>query len=83
MSEERLEEIEKRLDHIEKKLRKRAEKRKMDLKEKFRLHDRAQNILRRFETTTWMVNPEQYKDLQEIVKEFAKLVDVALGIKFP
>lgn len=72
-----------RLDRIEKKLRKRVKEREIDLKEQFRLHDRGQTLLRRFETTTWMVNPEQYKELKEIIKELAKLVDVALGVKFP
>ncbi|MBA7489859.1 hypothetical protein ES702_00393 [subsurface metagenome] len=88
-----------RLNRIEKKLQKRIKERKMDLKEKFRLHDRAQSLLRQSDERKgeWLgmypaVSPFPsprnkvdafYKDLQEIIKELAKLVDVALGVKFP
>jgi len=81
----RLEKIEQRLDRIDKKLRKQAEERKMDLKEKFRLHDRAQTLLRQFEeiySINHVFNPEK-DNPHEIVKNLVNLVDVALGVKFP
>ena len=77
----RIENIEQRLDRIEKKLRKQVEERKIDLKEKFRLHDYAHNLLRQFEQT-YVLNPES-TDIKEIVKNLVNLVDVALGVKFP
>ena len=82
----RIEKVEQRLDRIEKKLKKQVEERKMDLKEKFRLHDYARNRLRQFETRQshlQLVLGQDYKDIKEIVENLVKLVDVALGVKFP
>ena len=73
--------IEQRLDRIEKKMKKQVEERKIDLKEKFRLHDRAQTLLNQLEAL-----PDYgafHSEVDEIVKNLVKLVDVALGVKFP
>ena len=85
MTEERIQKIEDRLDHIEKKLKKQIEERKIDLKEKFRLHDMAQNLLRQFEAShlQLLLGEPDYDDLKKIIENLAKLVDVALGVKFP
>lgn len=46
---ERRRACEKRIDRIEKKLRKRDQERELTLKERFGIHDRAQNFLRHFD----------------------------------
>jgi len=81
--EDRVKKLENDLVQVKKQQRKRGEITKLTLKEKFSIHDRAQNFVRQFETTTWIVTPEQYKELKEIVTYLAKLVDNALGVKFP
>jgi sugar-specific transcriptional regulator TrmB len=81
--EDQMKKLEDDVIQIKKQLRKRREITKLTLKEKFSIHDRAQNFIRQFETTTWMVPPEQYKELKEIVTYLSKLVDNALGVKFP
>jgi sugar-specific transcriptional regulator TrmB len=81
--EDRVKKLEDNMAQIQKQLKRRREITKLTMKEKLAIHDRAQNFVRQFETTTWMVSPKQYKELKEIVTYLAKLVDNALGVKFP
>jgi len=96
--EDRLDRIEKDVEIIKKSLRKKVEERKLTLKEKFLLHDRAVVLLQQFEHIVSGVPNEDVsfywvrgetleekkfdvKDLKEIVKSLANLVDCALGTK--
>lgn len=76
----RVENLERKVARIETRLRKKVEERKLDLKEKFRLHDRAQRLLMEFEAQRhfW-----KYEEMKKLVKNLVDLVDVALGVKFP
>jgi len=75
--EVRLQKIEHRLDRIEIRLRKKVEERKIDLKEKFRLHDRAQGLLRQFEEIypimrdDWFL-PSDTKLIDQLSRQFTK-----------
>jgi len=77
--------VEQRLDRLERRIRKQVEERKLDLKEKFRLHDRAQALLQHFEQidAELFLSNKLAEELKQIVKSLAELVDVALGVKFP
>jgi hypothetical protein len=82
----RLEKLEKEMEQIKGSLRKKTEERKLKLKEKFDIHDRAQNLLREFEAMRIEdspLNAAQINALKTIVKCFIELVDYALGVEFP
>jgi len=83
---QRIEKLEKQVQQIQKQIRKRAVERKLELKEKFDIHDRAQNLVREFEAMRiedTPLNASQIQELKTIIKCFAELVDYALGVKFP
>ena len=89
----RIEDIIKRLEHLEnefvtvkQQLHKKAEERKLKLKEKFDIHDRAKNLVAEFENMqvdTWTVTKFHVDELKTIVKCFAELIDHAIGVEFP
>lgn len=91
-----IEEIKQRLTALEEKQRKIIKERELSLKDKFDIHDRAQGLVRWFEEITggvasqdvWIGNylngkKTSVKDLKEIVRGLSRLVDNALGVKFP
>jgi len=83
---QRIEKLERDMKQIKKQLRKKVEERKLTLKEKLDIHDRAQNLVREFEAMRiedTPLNASQIQELKTIIKCFAELVDYALGVKFP
>lgn len=88
----RIEDITRRLENLEnefvtvkQQLRKKAEERKLKLKEKFDIHDRSRNLLSEFEVMRIEapLNAAQISELKTIVKCFVELIDHALGVEFP
>jgi hypothetical protein len=82
----RVQKLEKEMEQIKNSLRKKAEEHKLKLKEKFDIHDRAQNLLREFEAMRIEdapLNAAQISELKTIIKCFVELVDYALGKDFP
>lgn len=79
-----LENLEKRVSTLEKKLKIYIVKRDANLAEKFRLHDRSQNLLREFESMHVPLNRQlstvEAEQLKTIVLCLVKLVDNALGV---
>jgi hypothetical protein len=83
---QRIEKLEKEMRQIKNSLRKKSEERKLKLKEKFDIHDRAQNLLREFEAMRiedTSLNTGQISELKTIINCFVELVDYALGKDFP
>jgi hypothetical protein len=83
---ERLEKLEKDVENVKTQIRKKAEKQKLTLQEKFDIHDRAKNLVAEFESMqvdTWTVTKYHIDELKTIIKCFAELIDHALGVEFP
>jgi hypothetical protein len=97
--ESRLSQVETDVTAIKTQLKARAKKHELTLKEKLSIHDRSQGLLRWFEEITagasgdvvWLGTPNgltelkkaKLEDLKKIVTDLVKLVDNALGVKFP
>jgi hypothetical protein len=75
---ERLEKLEQDMENVKKQMRKKAEKQKLTLQEKFDIHDRSRRLLSEFEDMGL-----DKEELKTIVKCFVELVDSALGVEFP
>jgi len=82
----RLEKLEKNMEQVKNSLRKKAEKQKLTLQEKFDIHDHAQRLLSEFEAMGLeeaALTTAHKEELKTIVKCFVELVDSALGVEFP
>lgn len=90
MAQEKLNNLEKRIQQLEKdvvELRKKTvrlvHRRKMSLKEKFRLHDHMKGLKLQFETQLLelpvYIKDTKIKELREIFKALCNLVDTCLG----
>jgi hypothetical protein len=91
-NEERIGLLEKDVDFIKNKLTSLTEKQKLTLQEKFRLHDHMKQLEARFEAVITndfealspnFIDSKALKELKDVVHYLCKLVDTALGVKFP
>jgi tRNA A58 N-methylase Trm61 len=72
--------LENDIRQIKENLRKKTERIALTLKEKFSIHDHAQNLLAEFEEIPDVTNLTCHDQLQKIIKSLESLVDNALGI---